>query len=244
MKPSLALQLYSLRRETVADAEAVVRRVPSLGYDAVELAGTYDWPASKWRDILADTKLAVVGAHTRYEAMTQQLDEQIAFSKAIGNLRLILPWIPESARTVDGYRGTAQLLNSLGRPAHAAGIQFLYHNHAFEFDALPDGSCGMDILLRETDPALVAFEVDTYWVERGGRDAGEFIEEHAARVGTIHAKDLCRRDNADVPAGQGDVDFKFIVPLARQHGWPVIAEYEGENAVAVVTESARYLATL
>jgi sugar phosphate isomerase/epimerase len=218
--------------------------VPSLGYDAVEMAGTYNWPADKWQELLAETKLAVVGGHGRYDELTQNLDVQIAFAKAVGSPRLVMSWMPESMRTVDGYRATARLLNSLGQRARAAGSQFFYHNHAFEFDRLPDGSCGMDILVRETDPTLIAFEIDTYWVERGGRDSRQFIEQHADRIGMIHAKELRKRDNADVPAGQGDVDFKFIIPLARQRGWPVVVEYEGDNAIASVTESARYLRTL
>ncbi len=88
------------------------------------------------------------------------------------------------------------------------------------------------------------FEVDTHWVERAGRSARDFIRQHAPRIGLIHAKDCRKRDGADVPAGQGDVDFPAIIELARQNAWPVVVEYEGENALAAVTESARYLRTL
>ena len=102
----------------------------------------------------------------------------------------------------------------------------------------------MDILLRQTDPQAVFFEVDTYWVEKGGRDSRRFIEQQAVRIGMIHAKELRKRDGADVPAGLGDVDFKFILPLACQRNWPIVVEFEGENAVAAVTASARYLAGL
>lgn len=224
----LALQLYSLRRETADDPDKTVRCVPSLGYDAVELAGTYGWPAEKWKQLLAETKLSVVGAHCPLD----QIKTQMPFHRAIGNPRLIVPSLPKGM----DYRHAARQLNVLGRHGEFA---ILYHNHAHEF---ADG--GMDILLAETDPALVAFEVDTYWVERGGGDSRAFIEQNADRIGMIHAKELRKRDNADVPAGQGDIDFKFIVPLARQRGWPVVVEYEGANAVTAVTESARYLRAL
>jgi len=162
----------------------------------------------------------------------------------VQNRRIIVPALPDRLRTLTGYREAAKCLNELGRRAQAEGFELLYHNHAFEFGKLADGSCGIDILLRETDPQLVRLEVDTYWVERGGRDSRAFIEQHAARIGTIHAKELRKRDNGDVPAGQGDIDWQFIIPLARKNGWPVIVEYEGHNAVAAVAESARYLSTL
>lgn len=244
MKNSLALQLYSLRRETALDPEATLRRVPSLGFDSVELAGTYGWPADQWKALLAETNLTVAGAHTGLEALQKQWTTHAGFAAAIGHTRLIVPWLAESFRTPEGYRAAAGQLNELGRRAQAEGLALLYHNHAFEFDRLADGSCGMEILLRETDPAVLRFEIDTYWVERAGRDCAAFIDQHAARIGMIHAKDLRKRDNANVPAGQGDVDFRAIVPWARQNGWPIVVEYEGDNALQAVTESARYLQTL
>lgn len=224
----LALQLYSLRPdiECRGNAESILRQVPSLGYDAIELAGTYGWSAEHWRKLLDETGLTIVGAHC-------QLDEAaILFHRALGTPRLIVPSLPKGL----DYRQGAELLNQFGRKGEFA---ILYHNHAHEF---ADG--GMDILLAETDPKLVAFEVDTYWVERAGRNARDFIRQHADRVGMIHAKDCRKRDGADVPAGQGNVDFPAILALAQQRSWPVVVEYEGENALAAVAESARYLGTL
>jgi sugar phosphate isomerase/epimerase len=101
----------------------------------------------------------------------------------------------------------------------------------------------MDILLAETDPQILSLEVDTYWVERGNRNSREFIQQHAARIGMILAKEFCR-DGRDVPAGKGDVDWKAIVPLARSRGWPIIVEYEAEKALVAVAASAQYLSAL
>ncbi len=238
MNLALALQLYSLRRETAGNADAIVRQVPALGYDGVELAGTYGWSAEQWRKILSETALTVVGAHHRLDELEGAFD----FHRALGNHRLIVPSLPKGL----DYRQGAQRLNNLGQRAKAAGFTLFYHNHAAEF---ADG--GMDILLTETDPGVVAFEVDTYWVERAGQNACDFIRQHVTRVGMIHAKDCRKRDGADVPAGQGDVDFPAIIELARQNAWPVVVEYEGspgagrgENALTAVAESARYLRTL
>ena len=99
----------------------------------------------------------------------------------------------------------------------------------------------MDILLADTDPALVGFEFDAYWLEYAGRDALDFIRRHADRVFAIHAKDLRKSDRADVPAGQGDVDFRRLVPMSAARGWPVIVEYEGADAPAAVRQPAGFL---
>jgi sugar phosphate isomerase/epimerase len=240
---SLALQLHSLRREAANDPEAILRLVPSLGFDGVETAGTYGWSADQWRRLLTETKLQVVGAHVGLEALESDWDVQAEFQLAIGCPRLVVPSLPKDLQTVEGFSEAARWLTALGNRAKSEGLALFYHNHACEFLPMDDGRCGMDILLAESDPALLGLEVDTYWVERGGVNSREFIQQHAARIGMLHAKEYCR-DGRDVPAGQGDVDWKAIIPLAHSHGWPVIVEYEADNALAAVEASARYLRKL
>jgi sugar phosphate isomerase/epimerase len=244
MNNSLAVQLYSVRRETAVDAAATIRQVATFGYTGVELAGTYNWSAEQWQKLLAEANLQAVGTHLGLQALETDWEKQAAFHRSIGCARLIVPSLPKDLQTANGYKEAARRLNALGQRAKAAGFSFGYHNHAFEFAKLPEGGCGMEILLAETNPELVFFEVDTYWVEKGGRNSRKFIENNATRIGMIHAKELRTSDGADVPAGQGNVDFKAIIPLARQHGWPVVVEFEGENAINAVKESAAYLGKL
>jgi len=236
----LALQLHSLRHEAAIDPEGIVRRVPALGFDSVEIAGTYGWSADRWKQVLTESKLEVVGAHVRLETLESDWDAQARFLPAIGCPRLVVPSLPKDLQSVDGFSVAARRLSTLGNRARFEGLALFYHNHAYEFSPMADGRCGMDILLAETDPALLGLEVDTYWVERGGVNSRDFIQQNAGRIGMLHAKEFCR-DGRDVPAGQGDVDWKAIIPLARRRGWPVIAEYEADNALTAVEASARYL---
>ena len=242
MPRSLALQLHSLRHEAVSDPESIVRCVPSLGFDSVETAGTYGWSADQWRKVLTETKLQVIGAHIGLAALETEWDAQTKFQRAIGNKRLVVPSLPKDLQTVEGFAEVAGRLNSLGRRSKTEGFALFYHDHAYEFSPSAGGRCGIDILLAETDPHLLTLEVDTHWVERGGRNSREFIQQHVARIGMIHAKEF-RHDGRDVPAGQGDVDWKTIVPLARSCGWPIIVEYEADNALETVATSVRYLNT-
>jgi sugar phosphate isomerase/epimerase len=243
MPNSLALQLHSLRHEAAVNAEDVVRSVPSLGFDAIETAEAYGWSADQWKNILTETKLRILGAHVGLETLEKEWDSQINFQRAIGNERLVVTALPRNLQTPEGYSEAAGRLNSLGDRAKSAGFALLYHNHAYEFLPFADGRCGMDILLAETNPQLVGLEVDTYWVERGGRNSREFIEQNASRIGLLHAKEF-RHDGRDVPAGQGDVDWKVIIPLLRSRSCPIIVEYEADNAMAAVAASARYLREL
>ena len=247
MEPApLFLQLYSLRRETSADAEGTLRLVRSLGYDGVELAGDYGWSADRWRELLDETRLAAVAAHAGLESLETALATRLDFCRALGISRLMVPALNKEFHTVAGYRDAARRLNAVGRTLQQEGFSLGYHNHAFEFDALePAGSpCGMDILLAETDAALVGFEFDTFWLEWAGRDAVEFIRRHESRVCLIHAKDLRKHDRQDVPAGQGDVDFHTLLPLCNANEWPVVLEYENDDAIEGVRQGAAFLRPL
>src|SRR5438093_5962560 len=113
MKSSLSLQLYSLRREMTVDPESTLRRVPSLGYDGVELAGTYGWSAEKWKRLLEETGLKVVGAHAGLQSVETEWASEIEFQRFIGNNRLIVSSLPSEVRTPQGFRLAAQQLNAL-----------------------------------------------------------------------------------------------------------------------------------
>lgn len=243
--PALSLQLYSVRRETADDAEGTIRRVGSMGYDGVELAGDYGWDAEKWKRVLGESGVSVVGSHVGLEKLEGDFAGQAEFHRAIGCSRLIVPALPETLRgSVDNYGEAARRLDELARQARDEGFAFLYHNHAFEFEPVEGGGCGMDILIQRTDESLVKLQLDTYWIERGGRDAAQYIDDHAGRTGMIHAKELRKSDGADVPAGEGDVDFPPILAMAKKYEWPVVVEFEGEGALESVQKSADYLRKL
>jgi sugar phosphate isomerase/epimerase len=233
-----------VRREAESDARDTLAHVRSLGFDGVELAGTYGWSAAQWQDVLSTEQLSVVGAHVSLEVLEKNLATEMEWHRAIGNTRLILPSIPPEYHHPAGFRAIARRLNAIGTQAQSAGFSFYYHHHDFEIKPLSTGESGLAILRQETDPALVQFEIDTYWLERGGEEAGAYVSQHADRIGLIHAKEIRRRDQADVPAGEGDVDFKTILTLAKQHQWPVIVEFEGTDAFTSTRASAQYLRSL
>ena len=239
--PILGIQLYSLRREFEADAEGTLRRVRGLGYDYIETAGTYGWPVERWQELLAETGLRVAGAHLNI--LNEDLEDQVKFQSALGNHRYVVPSLPVEQHTAAGFAQAAARMNEVGTALQRHQASLYYHNHFFEFKDF-EGKTGFDILLAETDPALVSFEVDTYWVEKSGRAAGKFVERHALRIGMIHAKEFRRRDQSDQPAGEGDIDFPAIVSLSRENGWPLIVEYEGESAIEASRKSAAYLRSL
>ncbi len=241
--PKLYLQLHSLRHETAADAEGTLLRVPGLGFDGVELVKNYGWSADEWRALLEETGLEVVAAHVSLETLEQDLPATVAFYRALGTRRFVVTALPRAPQSLARYHDGARRLNAAGRHLADEGFSLVYHNHSYEFESPEKDAtvCGMDLLLAETDPSLVRFEFDTFWLESAGHDAVAFIQQHANRVAQIHAKDRRKSDREDVPAGQGDVDFRTLVPLCAANDWPVILEYERGNAIEAVRQGAFYL---
>ena len=246
MKPScLYLQLWSLRHTTSKDAEGALRRVKALGYDGIELAGDYGWSVEKWRAMLGETGLKIIAGHSGLESLETDFEAKIAFHRALGVECIVVPSLNKELQSAAGYRQAAKRLSVLGSRMSAEGFRLGYHNHDFEFSKLAGtNEVGMDILLAETDPTLVHFEFDAFWLEFAGRNAVEYLRTHSKRVCLVHAKDLRKSDREDVPAGQGDVDFPALIPLCTANGWPVIVEYEGADAIESVRQGAAYLRSL
>lgn len=238
---SLGVQLYSLRHEFAADPEAALRRIPQLGFSVVELAGTYGWPAAKWNDLLAETGISVASAHVPVDALEGDLETTAAFYRAIGCPTLIVPYLPLEAFAIEAVEATAARLSTLANHVQAAGFSFAYHNHAHEIAPLPTGEIPLAALVRHLGDRRVSFQIDTYWVEKAGQATMEIIDLLESHISHIHAKELRKSDGADVPAGQGNVPFPEVLRKAREHGWPVVVEFEGANAPDAVAESARYL---
>ena len=122
----------------------------------------------------------------------------------------------EERRTADGYKRVAELFNRAGAEARKAGLRFAYHNHDFEFAAVDD-RIPYDVLLAETDPAAVEFEMDLYWVTHGGGDPLAYFARHPGRFPLVHVKDMdAARGMVDV--GKGVIGWKQIFARRDQAG--------------------------
>lgn len=244
--PGLFLQLHSLRREMANDAEGVLRQVPAWGFAGVETISDYGWSAEHWSTLLAESGLSIVAAHGSLEAVEGDCAARLAFHRALGVERLVVTALPRAPQTASRYHDGAARLNVAGRRLKSEGFSLVYHHHDFEFQRTEGagGPCGFEILLEETDPAVVGFEFDTHWLESAGHSAADFIGQQADRTRLIHAKDRRKEDGRDIPAGQGNVDFRQIVPMCAAQGWPVVLEYEGIDAVEGVRAGANHLRSL
>src|SRR5436309_15139218 len=163
----IGLQLYTVRKAMQTDVEGTLTRVAATGYKEVEFAGYFGKSPTDIKAMLDRLDLSAPAVHVASLA-PEQWRASLDAANTIGHRYVVVPWIPAEERaTLDGWKRVAERYNRAAADARAAGLQFAYHNHDFEF-APVEGRIPYDVLLENTDPQLVQLEIDLYWITKGG----------------------------------------------------------------------------
>jgi len=239
----VGLQLYTVREEMRRDFAGTLERVAAIGYREVEFAGYFDHAPAEVRALLQRHGLQAPASHVPWERTGDGWPAALAEANAVGHRFVVIPWLPEDARrTLDDWRRVAERLNRAGAAARDAGLALGYHNHEFEFTPI-GGQVPYDVLLAETDPALVAFELDLYWTVRAGHDPLAYFTRHPNRFKLVHVKDSAGApEHRMVDVGAGTIDFARILPAAARAGVVHYFVEHDQPADAMASVRASYAA--
>ena len=206
----IGIQLYTVRDAMRADMPGTVARIAEIGFRDIEFAGYFGRAPRDVRAMLESNKLASPSTHLALELVRQ--DKTLDDAVEIGHKYVTVPSLPRaSSNTADAWRRTADEFNKIGERAKARGLRLAYHNHFSEFTPL-DGAVPYDLLVAGTDPSLVFFQVDVFWMVRGGRDPREFVRAYPSRVPMLHIKDSSGPpEHRQVDVGAGTIDFAAIL---------------------------------
>lgn len=211
------IQLYTVRSVMAKDPAGTLDALARIGYREVEFAGLHGVSAEAMRAMLDHLGLSSPASHAGLEELRGGADAVFRTSTILGNRYVVVPWIaPVQRRTIADYRGVARELNEFGRAARDAGLQLGYHNHDFELQAIGT-VVPYDVLLDETDPALVAMELDLFWLAKGGFSPASYFERHPGRFAMVHVKDMSP-EGAMVDVGSGTLDFRSVFAAAERAG--------------------------
>jgi sugar phosphate isomerase/epimerase len=215
----IALELYTLRDLTSRDMIGTLREVAAQGYKAVEFAGHGNSTVDAIRAEL--DKLGVRGAalHTNLNALETGRVQLLDDARTLGCDYVVLASVPQEQRgSVDAATRLATAFNAFGEACSLAGLQFAYHNHNFEFAPLGDTNM-YSILLENTDPELVKFELDVFWAQFANQDPVGVLGRLAGRVPLLHVKDMTAgEERADAPIGEGILPWPEILRTAASAG--------------------------
>jgi sugar phosphate isomerase/epimerase len=111
-----------------------------------------------------------------------------------------------------------------------AGLAFAYHNHDFEFVDY-NGENGYNIIMRETDPALVKLQMDLYWIMHSSKlGPSDLFKKQPGRFVMWHIKDMDKVSRDYSELGNGSIDFTVILPEASRAGLQYYIEQGGNFA--------------
>ena len=205
---TIGLQTYTLREIFEPDPVGTLKMIKELGYDYVELNGR-NFAERSTKDLMAmvqDAGLYAPATHYSYEPLRDDFAQMTKDAQELGVDYMIVPWLGEELRSVEGYKSVAAVFNERGKQAQGEGYKLAYHNHQFEFFDLGGGVTGMDILLNETDPNIVDFELDLFWAALELNDVPAFLRKHPGRFKLCHVKDM----KGSPAAWKNSVDFDGI----------------------------------
>ena len=240
----IALQLYTVRELAEEDMLGVLEHVAAMGYGAVEFAGYGGVPLSRLRDKLDESGLRAIASHVPLEHWKVRADEVVEELHTLGCSFAVAPSPPRDIELHEqGARDLADILNGCGERCRAAGLRFAYHNHSGEFARVDERSF-WEAVVDQTDPELVAFELDLYWAEFAGVDGAGLLEGHGGRVPLVHVKDMAAGpDKEDRPVGEGILPWPVLLEAAIRAGTRgyIVEQDEPDDALADSATSLKNL---
>jgi len=221
----IGVQGYTLRYRiyTAPQVEEAYKKLAAMGYDGAEsgLGGRLMSPQEDMA-LLKKYGLKVADAY----ADVTKPDEAMKRAEAYGVKILGLHSVPgDMLNSPEGFSAYAAQLNELAKPYRGAGFKLQYHNHAQEFRNFPQlgGKSGMAILIEETDPDMIVFELDTHWMAAAGCDSAQWIGKVKGRIPIVHFKDYAIDPKAE-DTGMGGVYKRYAEIGQGNINWPPIVE--------------------
>lgn len=244
----VGIQLYTVREQMKLDPTATMKMLSAVGFREVEFFDVdgLKLPLRDLRKIADDLGLTFPSAMFNPPVFFNEPQKIIDAAGELGCKYVINSWIDEKDRTPSGYRAQAESFNKLGAEFMKAQLRFAFHNHAFEFAKMVGNKTGYDLLVQNTDPALVDFELDMFWVVEGQASIKDLLTRYGERFKCVHVKDRTAAGKM-VNVGEGAIDWKMAIGMAVDSGAEhFFVEHDQPSApvTAALGKSFRFLREL
>ncbi len=251
-KGPIGLQLYSLREMAAKDVPTMLDQARNFGFEYVELAGTYNIPPDQYKAQLAAKGLKPISGHYSFDKFRDDPEAIAKEAKALGLQYVGCAWIPHKTFDEKTAREAAAVFNKAGEALAKHGLKFFYHTHGYEFQPHGNGTL-FDLLMAETKPQFVKYEMDVFWVVHPGADPVKLLEKYGSRFELMHVKDMRKGTQTglftgqsdlknDVTIGTGMMDWPAILKAAQKAGVKYyFIEDESPTVVQQVPLSLRFL---
>lgn len=250
---TFGIQLWSVQGEMGKDPKGTLKLLSSYGYKQIEgFEGNkgmfWGMTPAEFKQQMDDNGMQFISSHCN---INKDFEKKAAEAASIGMKYLVCPYIGPQ-KTIDGFKKAADTFNEKGEICRKNGLRFAYHNHGYSFKPV-DGQIPEDVMIANTNPATVDFELDMYWVVTGGADIKTYLKKYENRFKLCHVKDRDKTatpkdDDASVIIGTGSIDYQTIVPYAKKCGVEYFIveqeQFKGTTPMASAEADAKYMMTL
>lgn len=244
----VGVQLYTFRKELLADATGTLKQIASLGFKEIESASSekgsyYGLKPKEMKQVCSGLGMTLRSGHVHVDDKWKQTLDEAAET---GQAYMICSSMPTKGQTVDNYKKAAEAFNKSGEDCKKLNIKFGYHNHDAEFEQ-ENGKILYDVLLENTDPSLVHMELDLGWVIAAGKDPLDYFNKYPGRFPLWHLKDMDMSKKRSTEFGKGSLPIVEILKHRKQSGMKYLF-VEQEDYTSTPFESMKqnmeYLAKL
>ena len=247
------IQLWSVRDDLGKDPKGVLKQLSSYGYKQIEsFEGSkgmfWGMTNTEFKSYMDELGMKIISSHCD---INKDFEKKAADAAAIGMKYLICPW-KGPQKDIDAFKKFADEFNQKGEICKKNGMRFAYHNHDYSFINM-NGEMGQDVMMKNTDPKLVDFELDMYWVVAAGQDIETWLKKYPKRFRLCHVKDrkkgaAATEKDASVVVGTGSIDYPNILKTAKKQGMEYYIveqeKWEGTTPMQAAQADAIYMKTL
>lgn len=213
------IQLYTFRKEMLADARGTLQRIASLGIKQIESARSekghyYGLTPKEMKQVCTDLGMTLRSGHVHLDDKWPQTLNEAGES---GQEYVICSTMPTNGQTTDNYKKVADAFNKAGEDCRKLNLKFGYHNHEYEFES-DKGEILYDVLLKNTDPSLVHMELDLGWVIVAGKNPLDYFSNFNGRFPLWHLKDMNMTKKESTEFGKGGLDIVQVLKHGKQAG--------------------------
>lgn len=252
----LGVQMYSFRNIVPEiGMVAMLDEIKNMGITEIETRLPEGLSAEDYRQMIEERGLNIVSVGTNYNQLTENLEEIAELAKSLEAEFVMLPWFPhENGFHLDDAEYAVEVFNNAGQYLSEHGLTFKYHPHGYEMREHEDGTL-LDYIIQHTDPEVVSFQLDVFWVYFGGGDPAEYLRNYHDRFVSLHLKDMQhgverdlsgRTDNEyNVVLGTGEINMEEIVRTAVEIGIEhYFIEDESSRVMEQIPHSVAWLKSL
>jgi len=225
------LQLYTVRNDVSKNLTSTIEYISKAGYNQIELYGFdgktfFGKTPTEFKAMFDANKLTSPSGHYGIpdSVINGNTDAWKAITEAatiMGNEYVTVPYTNDQYRNGDGFKKYLEAINKTAELTKAAGMKLAYHNHDFEFKKVDEGKQFLELLLTQTDPGMVDFEFDLYWVVFAGEKPIDWFKKYPGRFTMWHVKDMTTNSKGDkesTQVGDGTIDFAPIFAEKKLSG--------------------------